>query len=579
MSHFARACVASVLALVLIYVPQNTALGQDVEGGGGESRVTLLAEDTSTRGDWLGVYGSQAYLLCGVRSPSSLYGGPAWSHLNFDAATGDPREVVRAWQSTAPAKNDRSVLIEPNGLRRTPGVYDDHGEVRPLGQGPDLHVKLDVPAGARMVSLYFFEIDWPQYRSLDVRVYERKGDRLLVSTRAEEFFKGKYVRFAVAGPMSLRIVIARDLSPNAVLAGLFLDAMPEPPLGTLGRALGLPVTPGTELATIDVNQAEMEAVNRLESLLGGGVEEARIPLAMDDYLTAEYRLAMGLCKLRVDDAVSYCRTAPAVWKRLRARVDTLIQRYPGAEWGIRLRMLGYAASVASCDFEAAPTRASLVADLLVSQVRDEDSTMAMERLDNLARELLAFGRRADALPVLTAYTQLCADELPGEQLRERLTELSRAAMEARATRPLADAFHAYEDAAGEMRQEDILLMANLDYLAGKNARAASSYARVAERMPLGSRHCWVMIAEMTALLRSGRARDGLDVLARIKQVYVSTEQVDEAVFRVGVHFFQERDYETAAGYFSSIVENGMSEEHRKMSKTYLGRIRKEIGTH
>ncbi len=154
--------------------------------------AVVLADDDDTRGDWIGTYGTHGYVLCGMRSPYDLSGGAGWPPLSYSVATGDPEETARAWRSSAPTERDRSVLLEPSGLKRTAASWDDHGEVYPLGQGPDLHVQISIPDGPFLLSLYFFEIDWIQHRAYRIRVFaDNLHGEPLAETEANNFFKGK----------------------------------------------------------------------------------------------------------------------------------------------------------------------------------------------------------------------------------------------------------------------------------------------------------------------------------------------------------------------------------------------------
>src|SRR5512146_584232 len=61
--------------------------------------LVVLPDDDHTRGDWLGVYGREFFLLGGMRSPESISGGRL-KDLPCAFSTGDPAETVRAWRST-----------------------------------------------------------------------------------------------------------------------------------------------------------------------------------------------------------------------------------------------------------------------------------------------------------------------------------------------------------------------------------------------------------------------------------------------------------------------------------------------
>jgi len=78
-----------------------------------------------------------------------------------------------------------------------------------------------VPAGLYVLSFYFFEIDWPQYRAYDLTL-STEG-RQLARVPVTDFFNGVYKRFVVRGPLQLRAAISRRQSPQALVSGVFLD--------------------------------------------------------------------------------------------------------------------------------------------------------------------------------------------------------------------------------------------------------------------------------------------------------------------------------------------------------------------
>ena len=256
--------------------------------------VLILPDDTSSRGDWQGKYGTYAYILCGRYSPRSLEGGIGWP-IKHRIYTGNPSDPARKWVSSLDASRIRSTLWNPIEQNRQFSVWDDHGEVYPRGKGPDLFIDLEVPKGPFCLGLYFMESDWIQYRAYTVSIFaalspDRHGlptvpshasrpdqhglptvppdaptpdqrglltvpptssHRLLARTTVHDFFDGTYKRFLVLGPQELTIKIARNDSTNATLAGLFLDRAPTLlPIPTTSKLAGdIPVPnpsdPGT----------------------------------------------------------------------------------------------------------------------------------------------------------------------------------------------------------------------------------------------------------------------------------------------------------------------------------------------
>jgi hypothetical protein len=160
-------------------------------------------------------------------------------------------------------------------------------------------VDLFVPEGDHVLSLYFLEIDWAQYRDYTIDISRLGGGRL-VTIPAREFYHGVYKRMAVRGPIDLSIRIRRDLSPNATLPGIFLDPLAPDwqdadaasvvgyasPPGSIDRIIGQPegLQEIYDLLAVADDEEALAACQRMIELQANG----------DDTLWL-YALAMGLC--------------------------------------------------------------------------------------------------------------------------------------------------------------------------------------------------------------------------------------------------------------------------------------------
>jgi len=186
----------------------------------------MLADDTWSRGNWVGQYGGYAYALFGAKSPASVFGGPGWP-VHLRGYTGDPKDSHRAWLSTMNTAADDRALQTPDGKSRIASVWDDHGEERKIGEKPGLLVDLNLPDGLCLLSLYFYEVDWPQFRDYKLILLSRKTKKPILTTTVGHFFGGKYKRFALKGHRKITIQIDTLTSPNAILAGLFIDRLDD----------------------------------------------------------------------------------------------------------------------------------------------------------------------------------------------------------------------------------------------------------------------------------------------------------------------------------------------------------------
>ena len=194
----------------------------------GEMVAGVLSDDTWTRGNWPGNYGSYVHYHFGANAPHSLFGGLDGVRIRIKVRTGDPNERARAWLSTMNTVRDDRALLFPKAGKRIASAWDDYGEEKGLGNAPGLHLDVDFPGGRPgMLSLYFFEIDWLQHRDYKITVLSRDLKKPILTTEVAHFFGGTYKRFVFGGPHRLTFVIDAGLSANAIVSGLFIDSVPK----------------------------------------------------------------------------------------------------------------------------------------------------------------------------------------------------------------------------------------------------------------------------------------------------------------------------------------------------------------
>ena len=273
--------------------------------------VIPLADDLTTRGDWVGKYGTFAYVLPGMVGYSAIQGGPGWP-LEFNVGTANPRIRPAAWVSPFDCSRDARALFNPTRTSYTAGSFDDHGEDYGAGKGPDLLVKVGVPAGLYRLSLYFFEIDWAQYRALSLEI--RSGNDLVWTGPVEDFFNGVYKRFLVTGPQDLEIRINKLDSVNAVVNGIFLDRCVPP--------VPYPLAPSTAI-TIATDFPLGQADARLGELTGNP------PPSRADSVRDLSRIYAVICQTGQGQPASFRDSCLPLLPKLAATVNRLL---PGTDW-------------------------------------------------------------------------------------------------------------------------------------------------------------------------------------------------------------------------------------------------------
>jgi hypothetical protein len=166
--------------------------------GGGAPAVTFVGTDTTTRGTWKGVYGTQGYLL--VNDGTSLPAGATVTASGHSSYTwGASSADVRALQKSAAA--DRIAATWYSG-----GTFT-----------------IDVNAGdtqAHRIGLYV--LDWENSpRGQTVEVLDPSTGAVLDTRSITGFSGGQYWTWRVSGTFRFRVT--RTGGVNAVVSAVFLD--------------------------------------------------------------------------------------------------------------------------------------------------------------------------------------------------------------------------------------------------------------------------------------------------------------------------------------------------------------------
>jgi hypothetical protein len=145
--------------------------------------------------------------------------------FKYNVYTGNPKNFAKTWLSKAFETAEYFLQYPGETDKRRPCNWDDHGEIYPLGKGPDLFVSLSIPSGRYRLALYF--LNDPNYyepnRQYTVYIQDKNGE-ILSATSVEDFYSGVYKRFLITGPTEITIRIFRNLSLNTLLSGVFIDS-------------------------------------------------------------------------------------------------------------------------------------------------------------------------------------------------------------------------------------------------------------------------------------------------------------------------------------------------------------------
>ena len=167
--------------------------------------AALVGTNTSTQGNWIGVYGSQAYWVVG--NSALLYSNTVTSSAptyTWTTNTTDPRS-----------------LQDPGGVGRIAAALYSNTSFT-------VNVSLS-DTSTHDLELYF--LDWDkQSRRETIQILNPVTGTVLDTEAISSFSGGEYLNWAVSGNFVIKIT--NNSGPNAVLSGLFIDPAQAPTSST-----------------------------------------------------------------------------------------------------------------------------------------------------------------------------------------------------------------------------------------------------------------------------------------------------------------------------------------------------------
>ena len=206
------------MAVVLVALLAATALSVGVSA----SSARLLDIDRSTRGNWVGNYGSEGWLIAtndeslqslpeyvvAVEFLNEFLDGPASFHVWWDEeATG---EINEDWR------------VE-SGLFRSP---DSGYRLASCHFGTEFNTIIDIGDETRKVSLYITDFD-EGFREVEITAFDADDNALMPVINVYNYEEGVYLQFIMSG--RVRFMFYTSGGPNAVVSGVFFDPDPDAP--------------------------------------------------------------------------------------------------------------------------------------------------------------------------------------------------------------------------------------------------------------------------------------------------------------------------------------------------------------
>ena len=163
---------------------------------------TFVRTDTTTKGNWRGVYGANGYTVIGDSQVVPPYGGATPSgHTEYIWTT--TTSETRALQNNTGTDRVVAAWYAANSFNLDFNFTDTN---------------------THRVSLYF--MDWDNAgRSERVEVIDPSNNAILATTDVSNFAQGKYLTWDLRGKVRLRV--NRIVGDNALIEGLFFDTAPN----------------------------------------------------------------------------------------------------------------------------------------------------------------------------------------------------------------------------------------------------------------------------------------------------------------------------------------------------------------
>jgi hypothetical protein len=170
--------------------------------------ATFVKTDTTTKGNWIGVYGLEGYAIASHINAPPSYGGAAFSG-----------QTDYIWTSST---TDARALQKEDASDRIASVWYSSD-----------YLTIDfnfTDSLAHRVALYV--LDWDNVgRAERIEVINTSSGAVINTTDVSNFSQGKYLVWDLKG--KTRVRITRTAGNNAVVEGIFFDAAPQAKKGSL----------------------------------------------------------------------------------------------------------------------------------------------------------------------------------------------------------------------------------------------------------------------------------------------------------------------------------------------------------
>ncbi len=194
--------------------------------------ATFVKTDTTTHGNWPGVYGSDGYIVVADSTLNPGYVSPAPAGQSQAAWTNSTSDI-------------RALKKPSNPSDRIAGVWFSNSSFT---------VDLNITDGnTHQLTAYFLDWDTTARRQ-NIQIEDGNGNVLSIQSLVTSFHDGVYLSWNVSGHVRLRVTLAGGANP--VMSGLFFDAVnnsPSSPSLTISKTHSGNFTQAQQNATYTLN--------------------------------------------------------------------------------------------------------------------------------------------------------------------------------------------------------------------------------------------------------------------------------------------------------------------------------------
>ncbi len=166
---------------------------------GRASTATFLPLDTTTTGNWVGVYGHDGFII-----PNDASSPPAYATVTSSGAT--------AYTWANPSSDPRALLLNPTSSQRIASTFYT---------GTSMSFGINLTDGKpHQVALYLMDLE-TNSRAETIAILDTSTSTVLDSRPLSGFQSGKYAIWTLQGNVTIKVTYTGGL--NAVVGGIFFD--------------------------------------------------------------------------------------------------------------------------------------------------------------------------------------------------------------------------------------------------------------------------------------------------------------------------------------------------------------------